>query len=40
MGGDSKMAVLDMYNLHIGFEGLAFLVVYSFFERTSSILLH
>ena len=30
MGGDSKMVVLNMYNLHIGFAVLAFLVFYSF----------
>ena len=30
MGGDSKVAVLDMYNLHTGFEVLGFLVLYSF----------
>ena len=30
MGGDSKVAVLNMYNLHIGFEVLASLVLYSF----------
>lgn len=30
MGGDSKVAVLDMYNLHTGFERPAFLVFYPF----------